>query len=121
MELNDKRIAHLKNLGGTREVAIGILEEELKRNSDFLEIAEITDVLNHRDGGTPNKRVGYVAGICGSKEAKNEYDLGDDIYRLIYFNGMVQEENFWKHGGGTIHSPNIQQITDYVILKAKKY
>lgn len=107
MELKDKKIAHLRNIGETRKSAIRMLEKELERGSNFLEVAEITDVVKHRDGGIPNKRVGYVAGICGSRDAKNEFDLGEDVYSLVYFNR------------GNIHTPGILQLIDYVPQKVK--
>jgi len=119
MELKDKRISHLRNLGETRDFAIRTLEGELERGSDFLEVAEITDSQLYRDGGIPNKRVGYVAGICGSRDAKSEGDCGDDVYNLIYFNGLIQMEGLWKHSGGTIYSNSLRNITDYVPLNAK--
>ncbi len=119
MELKDRRISHLRNLGETKQSAIKSLEEELERGSNFIEIAEITDVVEHRDGGIPNKRVGYVAGICGSKNAKNEFDLGEDVYSLVYFKGMVKKDGDWKHGGGTIYFPSVFQLTDYVPLNTK--
>jgi len=119
MELKDKRISHLRNLGKTRNSAIRVLEKKLERNSDFLEIAEITDVVEHRDGGIPNKRVGYVAGICGSRDTKNEFDLMGNVYSLVYFNDMVKKDDLWKHGGVTIYSPSIFQLTDYVPSKLK--
>ena len=117
MDLKDKRISHLRNLGKTRVFAIRTLEKELDRGSDFLEVAEITDVVKHRNKGIPNKRVGYVAGVCGSRNAENEFDLGEDVYRLVYFNGLIQKEGIWKHSGETIFSPSIQNIIDYVPLK----
>ncbi|MEA3514608.1 MAG: hypothetical protein U9R34_03980 [Nanoarchaeota archaeon] len=119
MNHNNKEIAHLKYLGETRAEAINTLEEELKKGSDFLERAEITDSINHRDGGMPNKRLGYVAGICGSREARNEFDLGKDVYKLVYFNCIIKREGNWEYGGGTIHSPSLQDIVDYTPLNPK--
>ena len=116
MEIKDKKIAHLRSLGCTKESAIRTLERELKRGSDFLEIAEMTDVIEHRDGGIPNKRVAYVAGIYGSRNARNEFDLGKNAYGLVYFNVMVRENNLWEHG--TINDIGILELTDYVPLKS---
>jgi hypothetical protein len=117
MELKDRRISHLKNLGETRQAAIRMLEKELEINSDFLEIAEITDSHVYRDGGLPNKSVEYVAGICGSRDA-GEGDFGDDVYSLVYFNGMVKIDGNWKNFR-TVYSNNLKNIIDYTPLKSK--
>lgn len=121
MEYNDKRIAHLKNLGRTQTIAIANLEEELKINPDFypdfLEIAEITDSNTYRDGVLLNKTVNYVAGICGSRKAKSRCDFQENIYSLVYFNKIVQRDNTWKHTGATIHSNDLRHIVDYRLLK----
>jgi len=114
---NIKRIAHLKNLGRTRTIAIANLEEGLKVNPDFLEIAEITDSHIYRDGELLNKSVDYVAGICGDREAKNEVDIKEDVYCLVYFNGIIQKNGVWEHGGGIIHSNSLRNIVDYKPLK----
>lgn len=82
MNLDDKRIDHLRNLGETREIAIINFKKRLKENPDIFEIAEITDSHMYRDGGLLNKSTNYVAGICGSREPKNEGDLGEDVYKI---------------------------------------
>ncbi len=81
----------------------------------YITVAEITDVIKHRDGGIPNKNVNYVAGICGSRKGKNEYDLGDDVFSLVCFNGQVEKNNRWGYGRGEVNFPDINQITDYVV------
>lgn len=115
MNIKDEQLAHLRNLGLTRTDAINMLEQELERSSDFLEIAEVT--CAPPVGETAYKDVGYVAGICGSRDAKKGFDLGDDVYRLVYFKGLIDKEGLWqRHKNEKIFTPKVSQLTSYVPL-----
>lgn len=118
MKSDDKRIAHLKNLGRSEAIAIINLEKKLKKNSDFLEIAEITNSYTHmsKDGKLLSKNVCYVAGICGSREPKNEGDIGENVYKIVHFSSIVQRNGTWEHGGRVMGS-NLQGIINYEPLR----
>jgi phosphopantetheinyl transferase (holo-ACP synthase) len=113
MKLNDKRIAHLRNLGNNRDEAIKTLEIEMQKNPDFLEVAEISFSHETRDGGLRHNEIAYVAGICGCKEAKSKSDSSDDIYHLVYFNEMVQTKDAAWHPEGNIYSNSLECISQY--------
>lgn len=115
MKHDDQKIAHLRNLGDSKAV-VRVLEGRLKEDFSSLEIAEITLSSKYRDNGLPNRIVGYVAGICGSRESKTDGDMLEDVYSLVYFNRLVKR-------GSTLEfheafTPALQNIVDYIPVKA---
>lgn len=113
MKINDKRIAHLKNLGKDRNAAIRSLKRKMQKDPGFLEVAEISFSHMTRDGGLTHKDIAYVAGICGRVPAKGANDYRDEIYHLIYFQEMGRLENGALVPEGTIYSNNLERISEY--------
>ncbi|MBS3088094.1 hypothetical protein J4226_05875 [Candidatus Pacearchaeota archaeon] len=119
MDINDKRISHLRRLGESSKKAIEGIINELKCGSDFLEFAEITDSHLYRDGGLLNKKMVRVAGVSGYKKACSEGDLRDEVYSLIYLEGgaMIKRDGVWRYEGWTPHANGLKHLVDYRALE----
>ena len=119
MDIDDKRISHLRRLGESSREAIMNIVKELRGGFNYLEFAEITDSHLHRDGGLLNKKMVWVAGVSGYKEACSEGDLRDEVYRLIYFSGgaMVKRNDIWGYEGGIARANGLRHLVDYKALE----
>lgn len=119
MKRDDHRIEHLRNLGEDRTAAIRTLEEGLRLDPNFLERAEISHSHETRDSGLLHTELGYVAGICGNREARNQEDLVDDVYSLVYFQGKTQQKDRTWKPEEPVFTNSLACVVDYKPLKAK--